>query len=641
VTIPVDPPSFSDDINGSQLLQWTYSLLWTFVPTLFMGLYGAVWTGMLEQLLGSLSIVDMLRVGRSMKATAPSTPRPGPTKPTSPLEGALERSTAKKTVLLDYGQYTPGLNFVVAWRNGHRLIALCMAIKILLFFATAFSSAVFTTSVVPTNITTTITSSTIFDGWLSWAEVPDLQSSFEAVSATLINRVASYPWTTSTHAFVPFDLPDALSDSNITGSTQVHWSQTSCRQIPINSRSLNLSLERGNEKIPSVTVKLDFEDRNCTISKWIIADSAWRRYVQTWSQSYCPATGKADPDDAWDEGNPWRIGIIAGDFDPTANSPTGLDNLTIISCMPSLWEAYMDTTVSLDPTSTGQVISSANSQNITRKWPLIMDSFITKLPQYKPVEPPTNEPGVLGFKFDSFARLVYKYAIAQNETTGFTSSDLGEAVPIAFNAFIAAWANQAALSRVPASAPFEGTLTVPQTRLVVTRVASFAVVGIMCAAFLVLLWVAYYSHTYRHDLLWHTEGVLGHAALAYDSEEKLKKYVEAVRKDAVLELKGFRKVGEIDLVEHASQKDDLSAWKCWAEVESLDDRDALVIHLEDPVPPETSSPAAPALGTTQRQHSLGSAVHVQAPISTTSGQTSPALPARIHQVATTLRQTTI
>lgn len=410
--VPDTPSSFKDTSGIHQVVQWSRSLLWTTLPTWVMSAYAAFWSAMLAQLQTCQPMVELMKYengsGNSNKFWMrvlfcfPSARRT----PSQSNHG--EMSTVKKTLLLDYSQYVPGQNIYVAARNGHYLVSTCMLIKCILFLAVGFSAAIFAVVQGSSESNIQVTTRKFFDAYYQYAEMPDMQSTFDVVSATLINGVLPYPWTTSNQSFLPFESPFGSSTRNITASTQSYWTASNCTSIDTQGYTLILESSGNNDTDPT-TANFKFNDRNCSIAKYMTISSARRRYVQTWTEVNCP-------DDSSAGGPSWRMGIIAGDWDPS--SPKLLSNLSIISCIPTIWTSSELVTVGIDHQIYGNVIGSSKVSQ-TQIWPYFAPTFLETIPQYIIFEPIGNPNTTL--QLDGLARLIYKYAGIQNTTNAFSS----------------------------------------------------------------------------------------------------------------------------------------------------------------------------------------------------------------------------
>src|SRR3569833_3553839 len=67
-----------------------------------------------------------------------------------------KRSTVKRTLLLDYHTYLPGVDSRHAFRNGHYLVSACMLISILFLPSSSIGAAIFSTATVTINSPVTI-----------------------------------------------------------------------------------------------------------------------------------------------------------------------------------------------------------------------------------------------------------------------------------------------------------------------------------------------------------------------------------------------------------------------------------------------------------------------------------------------------
>lgn len=550
VGVPDTPSSFKDTVGIHQVIRWSYSLFWTTVPTWLMALYSAFWSALLAQLKSCQPMVELMKHRRTTAHgignrgwkqvfSCFSSHHPSPNQ-----QGSNQYSTVKRTLLLDYNKYPPLADSIVAAvRNKHFLVSACMLIKSILFLAVGFSAAIFSTTEVSSNSTIQVTTSRFFDDYV-WAELPDMQSAFDVISATLINGVLPLPWMTQNQSFLPFQSPIKLSNGNLTANTQSYSATSDCRIIDPHTSNITLELSGQNNTTPTI-VNFGFEDRDCSIRTWITISSTRHRYVQTWSEIDCPGSTHS--------GQPWRVGIIAADFDVTA--PQLLDNLSIISCSPSFWNSNANVTILSDETDFGDVVEFSTSSK-EQIWPVFMPPLLRDLPQYIVFEPTGDSNSTL--QLDGLARLIYRYAKTQDTSDTFASAVLSNSTSIVFDSMFAVFTTLEVYSPVDNLTISNATLSLPQTRLIIVQAPAIATAGIVAVAFLVTIWVWIYSINHKEELTTSMELILGQAVILEGSD--IGAYIQKVEEDIRGSGGDLRMV---DLVKHAENNETLNRWKCY------------------------------------------------------------------------------
>lgn len=163
----VDVPDTPSTIEGSQnihgALLWAYSLLWTFLPAFVVSMCGAFFSTTLQALEDCQPTIELRKHTNSSRKTCSYDASnagcilPWCRKATSPE--APKKSTAKLTVLLDYGgEWLPLVDTFHAFRNKHFLIGLCMMVKWSFAAIGPLASAIISIGNVPSSINIKVTS---------------------------------------------------------------------------------------------------------------------------------------------------------------------------------------------------------------------------------------------------------------------------------------------------------------------------------------------------------------------------------------------------------------------------------------------------------------------------------------------------
>ncbi|KAH8898271.1 hypothetical protein GQ53DRAFT_881303 [Thozetella sp. PMI_491] len=588
-SVPNDtPPSFNDAVEQgtAEVARWTYSLLWTTVPTWILSLHAAAWSSTVKELHKALPIIELMR------EDVPSTSLGSRTKGAwntitswfghrQPGPSLTPGSTAKKTMLLDYERYWPIKDAFMAYRNQHYVIGTCMLIKVLLFLATGFSAAIFSIGSASSNSTASVVSDLYFDDW-TYGTLPDMQSTFDVVDTTLITNLTTFPWTSPTHSFQPFSVQNSTKTprpplrGNLTASTLAYYSSLDCVRFTRDNVSISVT-DSGTPEGVNQTI-FEFNDRNCGIVGRLSLTSYQRRYVQTWTNVGCPGYA-GHPG----HGDPWRLGIIAGDLDES--SDIFFANLSIISCIPSVWNASAEVTILADEDDFGQVVSAMVGSPAQIR-PLQISSLLRTFPEYQ-ISEPVGDPNTT-VKLDSFSRLVYKYAGSRNHEDFFTTDVLADSIPAVFNALFGVFTTSAAYSKSDTVLEANAIVTAPDQRLFVTEIPAMCVVGIMAVCVVGTFWVGLYVFVHQKALVRAHDSLFGPALLFQHNlnpDSELMAYIKAVEQD----VEGRNgDVVQSDLVVQAQKQAGLYNWRCW-----LDQANDFRLRLQGPQAHPATAAALP------------------------------------------------
>lgn len=218
---------------------WSSSIVWATVPAWIISAYSSLWSAMLEAL---------KKVQPTLELDRPNSTRRTSTvvweawkrkllsifgrKPSKPATTAPTRSTAKRTLLLDYGEW-PVLNGLRAIKQGHVLLGIGMLLRVALWTASGLSAAIFAVAQVPRETEAGLYSDKFFDESLGWYEGKGTNYSsstpaLEMVGATLVRGAQNYSWTTDTHSFLPYFPTQKNGTGNYTFDTQAYWATVEC-----------------------------------------------------------------------------------------------------------------------------------------------------------------------------------------------------------------------------------------------------------------------------------------------------------------------------------------------------------------------------------------------------------------------------
>ena len=551
--LPLPGPSATSassfDANAHTLLFWGYSILWTTLPAIVIAFYAKFYGAMVDKLKNSQPMMELLH--------PPPPQRAGPgfwkrllhrNKPaTGDGEKPPKRSTVKRTLLLDYHTYLPGVDSWHAFRNGHYLVSACMLISILFLPSSSIGAAIFSTATVTINSPVTIAFTSVFDGFQPTKK--SAMSSFDAASATLVGGASPAPWTTLKYALTPFSISPGTQArlGNMTANTLLYYSALNCVNIGDHDPSLVVSAGGSTGSGNFVTVNYTFTDRGCPVTQ-IQMVTPFPFLAQAWVEPHCSPSAVDAPDHV-------RIGLIAGQYDES--SATGLANTTLLSCIPSFWSANATVTTAAANSGTsrpGQQLDFTlpSSTAAAALQPLFWQRWLEDIPNYK-----TTDPGA-EYNMNLLAAIAYNLAAARDAGNPFNSTLLLSTFPDAFNAvvaaFVAKWAYKDAATQLR-----PGIFSAVETRLFVMPATAAAVLAILSLALLSTIWTWIYVVRNTNVLERGVKLMLGHAMLLQGSPD-VAEYIEVVKRSASSRNDMLERS---DLVEYAKMQPRLRECGCW------------------------------------------------------------------------------
>ena len=578
VDVPDTPSSiFGSNFHGALL--WTYSLLWTFLPASVVSACGTLFNIAVQALERCQPTIELRKQVNSNNKTCSCDLDNGrcllPVCSRAKIPLKQEKSTAKLTVLLDYGDYWfPFCDTVHAFCNKHCLIAFCTMAS--WFFAAIgpLSAAVISTANVPSSRNIQLTSTTQFDGWKD--EITS-RLAFDSASALLLNNGSPYPWTTEVYSVVPFFANVETGAGNLTTNTLTYSASLDCQLIDVGAllTAGNITVQPsdgGNE------TDFEFYDRGCTVTSDRNAYIIIVPDTPLYSQSRF-ATCPFDADQA-------RFILMSGSYDPS--SPYLLGDFSLISCIPYFWDSTSQVTIPSAASTQGkygQIINLIpDISSFNRSWPNFWNTWMSQIPDYT-----IHDPAV-PIESDDFGLIVYNYA-------SNNSIDLIQAMNTTFSVLYAAFATTSTYDALPENVTFTGTFSQPANRLFVVFAPALVVTLAMSFSLLVTVWIAVFAYQHRVELQEQLDLISGHAILL-EENVGVKEYLEVVREDikreaalvtranadrvngtansVSMELAADHAVRSGDLVKYAKQTKRLNEWKCWVEDGKL--------HMAEPEP---------------------------------------------------------
>ncbi|KAM5350841.1 hypothetical protein ACJ41O_007346 [Fusarium nematophilum] len=540
------------------------SIVWATVPAWLMSAYSSLWSAMLDALKKVHPMLELekanqtrlpgaetweklwWRLGQKLSLFGVSPGQP----PSPPPSTRAICSTAKRTLLLDYGEW-PILNGFKAIREGHVLLGICLLLRAALWTAGGLSAAIFAVAAVPSETQVALYSDKFFDEWLGWnygkgTGNSSLAPAFDIVSATVLRDGENYPWTTDTHSFLPFFPASSSGPGNYTFDTEAYWATVECNVATeedlVKVGGIQLALQSGDE-LNSAQVRIGFRFQGCDIRKWFTITNTTLQYARSWSTDCSQATGLA------------RLGIFAGVYNATEKFH--LSNLTVVSCKPLIYRSNVTLEVSISNDTTTAKVLRFSEKSRQQFWPFFVTTWLRNIPLYSVYEP------LLYNDMDTFSRLIIGHASGKPTLDTITGKlQIVESFGVIFQAFFSNFVTLQAYFSAPRR-DITGTLSRQKLRLFAVKSASFAVVGIISTAFITTLILALHLFRNRDILERYLDLMLGNALLFRDSINRgLESYLETLMTRA---LEKPQKIANIDLVKFAEQQPDLNNWLVWVE----------------------------------------------------------------------------
>ncbi|KAJ4313315.1 hypothetical protein N0V84_009492 [Fusarium piperis] len=532
---------------------WSSSIVWATVPAWIISAYSSLWSAMLEALKKVQPTLELDRPNSTRRSSIMvweawkqrllsifgRKPSPPPTVPT--------RSTAKRTLLLDYGEW-PVLNGLKAIKQGHVLLGIGMLLRVALWTASGLSAAIFAVAQVPQETEAGLYRDKFFDESLGWYEGKGSSYSsstpaLEMVSATLVRGAQNYSWTTDTHSFLPYFPTERNGTGNYTFDTEAYWATVECNakteEDLVRAGAIKLALE-GDDEYNSAQVQIRFNSDGCNIYKWFNLFNSTLKYGKSWSVVDCGRSAGR-----------MRIGMFSGTYN--ASEQFRLSNLTLITCKPMLYRSNATLEVSLSHDPSIAKVLNFTQHDQEQFWPGFTSIWIKEIDLYSVFDPKAY------LELDSFARLVISHA--SMDLTLETVPDMEKLLSsfkIVFQAFFANYISLQAY--YPAkNATITGKVSRLQFRLFVVRSPAFAVVGIFATVFCVTLILLVHLHENRASIEKFLDLMLGNALL-FRQSDGVEPFLQTLENRA---LQTQQPPETISLVKFAEKQRDMESWPTW------------------------------------------------------------------------------
>ncbi|RSL43788.1 hypothetical protein CEP54_014939 [Fusarium duplospermum] len=582
-TVP-DNDNASFDLKGFHPASiWSSSIVWATVPAWIISAYSSLWSAMLEALKKVQPTLELDRPNATRRSSAVVWEawkqrllsifgrKPSSSPATTPT-----RSTAKRTLLLDYGEW-PVLNGFKAIKQGHVLLGIGMLLRVALWTASGLSAAIFAIAQVPLATETSLYSDKFFDEWLGWdngkgtsfsSSIPAL----EMVSATVVRGAQNYSWTTDTHSFLPYFPTEKNATGNYTFDTEAYWATVECNtqteEDLVRADIIKLKVDDEEDEYNSAQVQLRFNSDGCRIFKWFNLFNTTLKYAKSWSVVDCGL-----------EAGRMRLGLFTGTYN--ASERFLLTNLTLITCKPKLYRSNATLEVSLSHNPSTAKVLNFTQHGQEQFWPGFAKGWIQEIYMYSVFDPKFVR------EMDSFGRLVIGHA--SNDPSLETIADkekLLSSFKIVFQAFFANYVSLQAY--YPAkNATITGTVSRLQFRLFVVKSPAFAVVGIFATVFCVTLILLVHLHENRASIEKFLDLMLGNA-LMFRRSQGVEPFLQTLENRATLQTQQYPET--VSLVKFAEKQKDMEKWPTWMDGTTGD------VYVEAPSTPVPRPPAPSASG---------------------------------------------
>ncbi|RSL97653.1 hypothetical protein CDV31_012931 [Fusarium ambrosium] len=580
-TVPDNDNASFDSKGFHPASIWSSSIVWATVPAWIISAYSSLWSAMLEALKKVQPTLELDRPNATRRSSVVvwdawkqrlfsifgRQPTPSPSRvPT--------RSTAKRTLLLDYGEW-PVLNGFKAIKQGHVLLGIGMLLRVALWTASGLSAAIFAVAQVPRESTTDLYRDKFFDESLGWydgkgASYSSSVPALEMVSATVVRGAQNYSWTTDTHSFLPYFPTEKNATGNYTFDTEAYWATVECNaqteEDLVRADVIRLDVDGGDE-YNSSQVSLTFKSDGCRVSKWFTLFNTTLKYAKSWSVVDCGLVADR-----------MRIGLFTGTYN--ASERFHLTNLTLITCKPKLYRSNATLEVSLsDNPSTAKVLNFTQHDQ-EQFWPGFTKTWIQEIYMYSVFDPKSY------LEMDSFGRLVIGHS--SNDPSLETIVDkekLLSSFKIVFQAFFANYVSLQAY--YPAkNATITGKVSRLQFRLFVVKSPAFAVVGIFATVFCVTLILLVHLHENRASIEKFLDLMLGNA-LMFRRSHGVEPFLQTLENRA---LQTQQPPETVSMVKFAEKQKDMETWPTWMDGTTGD------VYVEAPSTPVPRPPAPSASG---------------------------------------------
>ena len=442
---------------------WSEGFLWTTLPTLLVTLFRLSWG----------SVVD---------AFADETPF-------RELQNR-DGCTMEKSVLLNYRRYFSSYNWAIALKNGHVLLGFCMGFALVNTVVLVPLAAHLFEVVDPSfDLGATFPLKTSYNDSRLVASI-DYQPILATVSAVRVHG-GNWPlWTDGLYAFPAFGFPEkASTHANATQlriNITAHSADLSCEAVT------DYTISRSPPDGDTATLTIHANDRGCDISIKGGLGPGNRVFLDTNSIVDCSeASGYS------------RISLFVGSYSATA--PYLLDNMSVISCIPSYKETPGVVTA---PPSFQPLSFNSNSGQSTDSRPSNWLDFEQDMLALSNIGDNNSPDFTSGFG---------SLMLSLNPSSMLSSDILISSASTTFSSIFAILAANQLFQPLPAPETTLGTLTVSETRLSVVTWSAYTSITILAVLIVLTVSMIIVVPSRPSILPEQPRGVLGAASLLYNS----------------------------------------------------------------------------------------------------------------------------
>lgn len=407
----------------------------------------------------------------------------------------------KQSILLDYRIYPKWQQPWEAFKRKHLLLVVGITFaSIVQLLLTSLTAHLFNAVIASTSVPSTVTQNTSFNP-TGFTQRTDLVPIFDIVSSTLVYGGTPPPWITFSYSMQNFSNP-AIPDGNIGTSdysveTMAYSAELNCSVLDESQYTLAPDGE---------TWQFSGSDRGCSLTSYLQIEGLGSQNFTYYMQSFANVSCGLDAGES-------RLVVVAGaNFN---QSLTVLTNISVISCMTAYFNSSGTLDVELDlarsPIPAIQNFAVGSTTLMINPRPEFWNTFESLLH-----EASIND-GTATTSATDFGRLILEYA-RFIEPQAFLSPDiLLNATESIFTAVYAVM-SRSYLVQPAAAVDITGTLLISTTRLFVVTPIAYAMIGILCAVCLILIWIFLYARTHKSILYEKPNGLLGSAALLHNSD---------------------------------------------------------------------------------------------------------------------------
>ncbi|KAK3723899.1 hypothetical protein LTR37_001383 [Vermiconidia calcicola] len=438
--------------------------LWTSIPTLVMTLFGLAWASVLNSYAQEMPF-------RALQEH--------------------EGSTLKRTVLLDYRRYPLFYNWFVAWKNRHILLGFCMLSSLVVAVVLVpIASRLFQLTNPTFTSQVSLPLASEYNGSTEILQV-DYVPILGTVSAVKVYNGLWPAWTDGLYAITTFGLPQELTNANVTLvelDTTAYAAKLNCKSVT------DYTISRSPSNGDSAILRITAADRGCDIVLSGSVGGSSRNFLTTVATDDCPATAGFS-----------RIAFYAGSY--SAGAPYLLDNLTVVSCIPS----YHQTRATVLATAALRPISIQAEQTLTDARPQHWRLFEGDMIAVSTLDSMSPDYAT------QFGQLVLDTASRSYPQSFLSSTALLDSASAAFSSVFAVFAATQLFQPLSTPSHGRGSVATSETRLATVAWSTYTSIAILVVLIVLTVSVARVVHQKAPCFQEEPQGVLGAASLLHGS----------------------------------------------------------------------------------------------------------------------------